>query len=41
VLAGLMRRIDRRARVLSVNSADALAKLAGELASAGHEEKDA
>ena len=32
VLAGLMRRIDRRVKVVSINSADALAKLAGELA---------
>ncbi len=32
VLAGLLRRIDRRAAVRSINSADALAKLAGELA---------
>ena len=32
VLAGLMRRIRRRAVVRSINSADALAKLAGELA---------
>lgn len=32
VLAGLMRRIDRKVNVKSINSADALAKLAGELA---------
>ncbi len=32
VLAGLMRRIDRKVVVKSINSADALAKLAGELA---------
>lgn len=32
VLAGLMRRIERGATVRSINSADALAKLAGELA---------
>jgi len=32
VLAGLMRRIQRRAVVKSINSADALAKLAGQLA---------
>jgi len=32
VLTGMMRRIDRKAKVLSVNSADALAKLAGQLA---------
>jgi [acyl-carrier-protein] S-malonyltransferase len=31
VLAGLMRRIQRRATIRSINSADALAKLAGEL----------
>ena len=30
VLAGLMKRIERRAEVISINSADALAKLAGE-----------
>ena len=32
VLAGMMRRIDRKAKVISINSADALAKLAGQLA---------
>jgi [acyl-carrier-protein] S-malonyltransferase len=32
VLAGLMRRIERRAEVVSINSADALAKLAGKMA---------
>jgi len=32
VLAGLMRRIERRAKVVSINSADSLAKLVGEMA---------
>ena len=40
VLAGLMRRIDRQARVTGLNSANALAKLAGRLACEGADGDD-